>query len=67
MLPSPAVEEKIMQEGKTLKGAMSSMSSYASSTNSSCITDDEGFEVVRKYYGIGEKKSLTADVDSYFD
>ena len=66
MLPSATVEDKVLQESKTLKGAMAAMTSYARNANSSCITDEEGFKVVCDYFGIAQAKSITSDVDDLF-
>ena len=50
-----AVAEKIMADGKTLKGAFDAMKDVASkrkSGNFAYIPEKEGFQIIRDYYGI---------------
>lgn len=49
------IAEKLLQKGKTLKGALKSIEEVAkkrSGIGCVCIPDEEGFAIVRDYYGI---------------
>lgn len=77
---NPAAAEKIVAEGKTIKGSLKEMKEAARKNQSDgcgVLTDQEGFEVVLKYFGIEpagiqpatptappvpEKKSMEFDV-----
>lgn len=54
----PDYAEKIMKEGKTLKGSLKNMESVArkkKTGNCAMLTPDQGFKAVLEYYGIDEK------------
>ena len=48
---NPALAEKILDEEKTLKGAYSALETEARRMKTPCISDEEGFEIIEKYYG----------------
>lgn len=48
----PANAEKILQDGKTLKGAYGAMRDYARKERKECIAPDEAAEHIAKYYGM---------------
>lgn len=49
---NPPLAEKVLDEKKTLKGAYDSMAAEARRRNEPCISDQEGFEIIEKYYGM---------------
>lgn len=61
---NPAAAEKIMAEGKTIKGSLDEMRKAAEKQkvgNCAVLTDAEGFAVVLKYYGIeGKAQAATS-------
>ena len=48
---NPALAEKVLDENKTLKGAYNAMETEARRMKTPCISDEEGFEIIEKYYG----------------
>lgn len=68
---NPALAEKVLDQKKTLKGAYDSMAAEARRMNTPCISDEEGFEIIEKYYGfdtVADDASVgTGDVVSIFD
>ena len=48
----PANAEKILQDGKTIKGAYGAMRDYAREKRKECMTPDEAAENIAKYYGM---------------
>ena len=48
---NPALAEKILDEEKTLKGAYSALETEARRMKTPCISDEEGVEIIEKYYG----------------
>ena len=55
---NPAAAEKILTEGKTIKGSLAEMRKEAEKKkvgNCAVLTDAEGFAVVLRYYGIEDK------------
>lgn len=59
----PAAAEKVLAEGKTLKGSLAHMRSAAEkkkSGNYAVLTPEEGFTLVTEYYGIQEKPAAAA-------
>ena len=53
-------EACVLAEDKTLKGAFEAMKEAARAktvNGAACLTDEEGFAIVRKYFGIEEKKA----------
>lgn len=56
---SDAFAERILQEGKTIKGAMATMRKIAEGRkdgNSAVISSDEGYSIIMDYYGIKSGK-----------
>lgn len=51
---NPALAEKVLDKKKTLKGAYDAMAAEARRMNTPCISDQEGFEIIEKYYGMDE-------------
>ena len=68
---NPALAEKVLDEKKTLKGAYESMAAEARRMKTPCISDEEGFEIIEKYYGfdiVADDASVGTDgVVSIFD
>ena len=72
-----AVADKILQDGKNLQGAFSKMQGIARKRQSggcACIPPEEGFGIIREYYGITEvdimpapAKHASADVIDIMD
>ena len=67
-----SVAEKILNEEKTLEGCFKAMRSVAEKrkvNNCACIAPEEGFEIIRKYYGIfdEEPKANQAEVVNILD
>lgn len=65
-----AVADKILQEKKTLKGAFEKMKSIAQGrkiNNFAYIPAEEGFQIIRDYYGITDadlaRKTSTSRID----
>lgn len=54
----PANAEKILQDGKTLKGAYGAMRDYAREKRKECMTPDEAAEHIAKYYGMEPQKMM---------
>ena len=54
----PANAEKILQDGKTLKGAYGAMRDYARKERKECMTPDEAAEHIAKYYGMEPAKIM---------
>ena len=48
---NPALAEKVLDENKTLKGAYKALEDEARRTKSTCISDEDGFAIIEKYYG----------------
>lgn len=58
----PEEAEKIMQEGKTIAGSLDSMRKEAETRKvGSCavLTDQEGFDIVLKYFGCDSKATVS--------
>lgn len=62
-----AVAEKILSEGKTIKGAYEAMKSeakkMAKGKSEVCISDEEGFRIVDEYFGISTTKTDAPVID----
>lgn len=57
---SQTLEVKILIEGKTIKGGIKAMQAVAKKqavNNMAMLTDEEGYKIIRKYFGITEEKS----------
>ena len=48
---NPVLAEKVLDESKTLKGAYKALEDEARRTKSTCISDEDGFAIIEKYYG----------------
>lgn len=62
---NPSTAEKILAENKTIIGSMKEMRKEAEKVkvgNCAVLTDDQGFEIVLKYYGI--KKAAVSNTGS---
>jgi len=61
--------DMIMTETKSIKGSLEVLKKKARAIavgGCAMMTDEEGFKVIREYFGINEKRSMTADVDEFF-
>jgi hypothetical protein len=61
----PGAAEKIMAEGKTIKDSLKAMQAEARKhqvDGCGVLTDEEGFAVVRSYYGIDAERAHQAAV-----
>lgn len=64
----PEAAGAILTEGKTIEGSLKEMEKYArehKSGNCAVVSDQDGFGIVMKYFGIGEKadnEAKTANV-----
>lgn len=54
----PTNAEKILADGKTLKGAYGAMRDYARKEHKECMTQDEAAEHIARYYGMEPAKML---------
>ena len=55
---SDHVADKLMNEGKSLQGCLNHMREIAKNravSGCACIPPEEGFEIIREYYEIGEE------------
>lgn len=58
----PEEAEKIVQEGKTVAGSLNSMKKEAETRkvgNCAVLTDQEGFDIVLKYFGCDSKATVS--------
>ena len=60
---SDQVADKLLKEGKTIKGALEAMCGVAKKKQKNqvaCLTDEEGFQIVEEYFGItaADKKTV---------
>lgn len=64
-----AVADKILKEDKTLKGCFDNMKKIAKDravNGCTYIPPEEGFEIIKKYYGIDQSKtSQTIDITDF--
>lgn len=63
---NPDSAEKFMAEGKTIKGSLTEMRKEAQKhqvDNCGVLTDEEGFNVVLRYYGIDATAPAPASVE----
>lgn len=61
----PEDAELVLAEGKSLKGAYEAMRKAAEKVkvgNCAVLSDDEGFRIVREYYGVGNKSASSKEV-----
>ena len=54
----PTNAEKILADGKTLKGAYGAMRDYARKEHKECMTPDEAAEHIARYYGMEPAKLM---------
>ena len=65
-----AVAEKILNEKKSLQGCFDNMKRIASTRktgNFAYIPPEEGFEIIRKYYGLDEAPARSENVIDIMD
>lgn len=65
-----AVAEKILDEKKSLQGCFDNMKRIASNRrtgNFAYIAPEEGFEIIRKYYGLDDKPARSENVIDIMD
>ena len=65
-----AVAEKILNEKKSLQGCFDNMKRIASARktgNFAYIPPEEGFEIIRKYYGLDDKPARSENVIDIMD
>lgn len=57
---SPDAAQQILAEGKTLRGSLAAMAKEAQKQkvgNCAVLTDEEGFALVRQYFGMTDKRT----------
>ena len=66
----PSAASLILAKDKTLTGAVNAMRTEARRTakgNCGVLTDEEGFAIVRKYFGLAEAEKAKSQTSADFD